>query len=178
MTTSPSPADERRATAAADRRAMAVTAFVVTAAALFAVTAVAFGTTHQRDIHAGSPVGTVRSFLVDAAVDHYGVDGCRYLTTAAQRRLEDAQSPHPSCEIALSHRQLTLGGREIATEAAVKALGFRAQQDGTRAIVTVSGHGGSLTFRLRRATAPERAEFQPPPTGWRIDSGVDGLTGW
>jgi hypothetical protein len=172
------PPDGDRATAAADRRVTALTALVVAAAALFAVTAVAFGTTHGRDTRAGSPIGTVRSFLIDTAVDANGVDGCRYLTVAEQRRLEDAQSPHPSCEIALSHRQLTLGGRTLATEAAVKALGFSAQQNGADARVTVSANGSSLPFGLRRATASELAEFQPPQTGWRIDSGVDGLAGW
>jgi hypothetical protein len=44
--------------------------------------------------------------------------------------------------------------------------------------VTVSAGGASLTFGLHRATATELAEFQPPPTGWRIDAGVEGLAGW
>jgi hypothetical protein len=44
--------------------------------------------------------------------------------------------------------------------------------------VTVSAGGASLTFGLHRATATELAEFQPPPTGWRIDSGVEGPAGW
>jgi hypothetical protein len=157
---------------------MRATAIVVALAALLAASAVAFGTTHERDTHPGSPAGTVRSFLIATAIDHNGVAGCRYLTVEAQRRVEDAQSPHPSCEIALSHRELGLGGRTLLNEAAVKALSYRTQQQGTRARVTVSTDGASLTFGLRRATATERAEFQPPPTAWRIDSGVEALAGW
>jgi hypothetical protein len=170
--------DETRPTAAADRRAVRRGAIVVAIFLLLAASAVAFGAAHSRDDHAGSPIGTVRSFLIDTAIDHNGVFGCRYLTVGASRRLQDAQSPHPSCEIALWHRQLRLGGRTIDDEAAVKALSYRAEQHGADARVTVSADGASLTFGLHRATAGERAEFQPPPTGWRIDSGVEGLAGW
>jgi hypothetical protein len=178
MTGSRQPADEVRANATTERRAVRVTAMVVGLTALLAASAVAFGTARERDTHAGSPAGTVRSFLIATAIDHNGVVGCRYLTVEASRRLEDAQRPHPSCEIALSHRQLTLGGRTLDDEAAVKALSYRVQEQGTRARVTVSGDGAALTFGLRRATGTELAEFQPPPTGWRIDSGVEGLAGW
>jgi hypothetical protein len=169
--------DDARATAAADHRALRRVAIAVAVGIALAVSAVAFGTTHERDVGAGSPAGTVRAFLIDTGVDHYGVDGCRYLTVQARRRLQRAPS-HPSCAIALSQRQLRLGGRVIDDEGAVKALDYRSEQDRTRALVTVSGNGASLSFGLRRATAGERAEFRPPPTGWRIDSGISGLAGW
>jgi hypothetical protein len=178
MTPAGPPPDEVRQTAAGERRAVRRTAIAVAIAAVLAAGAVTVGTALGRDSQAGTPTGTVRSFLIDTAVDHNGVEGCRYLTLEARRRVQDAQRPHPSCEIALSHRQLTLGGRTLDDEAAVKALSYRVQQQGTRARVTVSGHGAALTFGLRRATATELAEFQPPPTGWRIDSGVEGLAGW
>lgn len=154
------------------------TAIAVAIAVVMAVSAIAIGTARGRDSHGGSPAGTVRSFLIDTAIDQDGVGACSYLTVASRRRLQDAQTPHQSCEIALSHRQLRLGGRTLGDEAAVKALSYRVWQQGTRARVTVSADGGSLSFGLRRATATELAEFQPPPTGWRIDSGVDELEGW
>jgi hypothetical protein len=172
------PPDELRSQATAERRAVRTGAIAVAVAVLLAAGAVAFGTARGRDTQAGSPVGTVRSFLIGTAIDHNGVDGCRYLTVEARRRLQDAQSPHTSCEIALSHRQLTLGGRTLDNEAAVKALSYRGQQHGPDARVAVSANGASLTFGLHRATAGEVAGFQPPPTDWRIDSGVQGLAGW
>jgi hypothetical protein len=170
--------DEVRAHTGADRRAVRRGAIAVVVLLVLAASAVAVGTALSRDRVAGTPIDTVRSFLIDTAIDHNGVFGCRYLTVEAQRRLQDAQTPHPSCEIALSHRQLTLGGRTLDTEAAVKGLSYRAVQSGGRARVTVSANGASLTFGLRRATASEKAEFQPPPTDWRIDSGAGGLAGW
>ena len=147
-------------------------------AVVMAVSAMAIGTARGRDSHDGSQAGTARSFPIDTAIDQDGVDACRLLTVASRRRLQDAQTPHQSCEIALSHRQLRLGGRTLGDEAAVKALCYREWQQGTRARVTVSADRGSLTFGLRRAAATELAEVQRPPTGWRIDSGVDELEGW
>jgi hypothetical protein len=161
-----------------DRRAVRRTAIVLAIALLLVASAVAYGTVRGRDTHAGSPVGTVRSFLIVTAIDHNGVVGCRYLTVEESHRLQVAQPAHPSCAIALTARRLTLGGRTLDDEAAVKRLTYRSRQSGDRATVTVSGNGGSITFGLRRATASERAEFQPPATDWRIDSGVDGLAGW
>jgi hypothetical protein len=178
MSTTRESTERAPAGTAATRRAVRHTALFMAATAVLAVSAVALGTAIGRDSDAGSPASTVRAFLIDAAVEHNGVVACRYLTPHALRRVLDVEPPHSSCETSLSFRRLTLGGRLIDQESAVKALKYRVEQRGGRARVTVSGDGAAHSFGLRRATATELDEFQRPPTPWRIDSGVDGLAGW
>ena len=164
--------------ATAGRRALRRTAMLVAATAALAVSAVALGTALGRDTGAASPTGSVRDFLIVAAVDRNSVGACRYLTAHAVRRVENVEPPHTSCEIALWAARLRLGGRLIDQESTVKGLTYRVEQRGTRAGVTVSADdGAALTFGLRRATATERDEFQAPATLWRIDSGVERLVG-
>jgi hypothetical protein len=177
MSTTREPTDGAPTGAASARRAVRRTALVIAATAVLAVSAVALGTALGRDTGAGSPAGTVRDFLIVAAVDRNSVGACRYLTARAVRRVENVEPPHTSCEIALWAARLRLGSRLIDQESAVKGLTYRAEQRGERARVTVSGDGSALTFGLRRATATERDEFQAPPTPWRIDSGVERLVG-
>jgi hypothetical protein len=178
MSTTREPADGAPTGATAARRAVRRTALVIAATAVLAMSAVALGTALGRDTRAGSPTGTVRDFLIVAAVDRNSVVACRYLTAHAVRRVENVEPPHTSCEIALSAARLRLGGRVIDQESAVKGLTYRVEQRGTRAGVTVSADdGAALTFGLRRATATERDEFQAPTTLWRIDSGVERLVG-
>lgn len=178
MSTTREPTDAARTGATAARRAVRRTALVVAATAVLAVSAVALGTALGRDTGAGSPAGTVRDFLIVAAVDRNSVVACRYLTAHAVRRVDNVELPHTPCEIALSAARLRLGGRLVEQESAVKGLAYRVEQRGTRAVVTVSADdGAALTFGLRRATATERDEFQAPPTPWRIDSGVERLVG-
>jgi len=170
----PQPAEPTRSGAGA-RRAVRRTIGLVVATAVLAVSSVALGATLGHDEDRGSPAETVRDFLTVAAVDGNGVAGCRYLTSAAVRRLEAAEPSPSSCEIALWSARLELGGRVIDQESEVKGLTYRVEQRGGVARVTVSAGGGAHTFVLRRATASELREFQAPATTWRIDSGVDGL---
>jgi hypothetical protein len=145
--------------------------------AAFAVAAFASAATFTHDDGSGTPEHTVRDFLVSAVVDHDGMDACAFASSRSLQRLEAPTPGGMSCVTAVAdHAQLTLGGEPIATEAAVKALTYRAerQADGGER-VTVSGHGDSRSFLLRRATRSERVEFDAPPTPWRIDAGVTGL---
>ena len=145
--------------------------FGVTAAA--AVTALAGAAAFTHDDDSGTPEHTVRDFLVDAVVDHDGMDACAYASSRSLRRLQAAAPRGMSCVTAVAdHAELTLGGEPIATEAAMKALTYRAERhaDGGER-VTVSGHGDSRSFLLRRATQSERVEFEAPHTPWRIDAG-------
>jgi hypothetical protein len=145
--------------------------FGVTAATAFAAFAGAAAFSHDDD--SGTPEHTVRDFLVSAVVDHDGMVACAYGSSRSLQRLEAAAPRGMSCVTAVAdHAQLTLGGQRITTEAAVKALTYRAerQADGGER-VTVSGHGDSRSFLLRRATLSDRVEFDAPHTPWRIDAG-------
>jgi hypothetical protein len=145
--------------------------FGVTAAFAFAAFAGAAAFTH--DDGSGTPEHTVRDFLIAAVVDHDGMDACAYASSRSLQRLEAATPRGMSCVTAVADQpHLTLGSERIATEAAVKALTYRAvrRADGGED-VTVSGHGDSRSFLLRRATQSERVEFHAPPTPWRIDAG-------
>ena len=130
-----------------------------------------------RDDHEASPAGTVRGFLINAAIDGNSVAGCRYLTPAERQHAEATAPPDASCEIALLPASLRLGGQPIATEAALKRIDYGVDEHGDRASVTarLPGSAAGVTFGLRRATAGEMSEFQAPPTQWRIDSGVTQL---
>jgi hypothetical protein len=178
MSTTRQPTERAPAGTAATRRAVRQTLLLMVATAVLAVSAVALGTLLDQDTDTAYPAGTVRAFLVTAAVDHNGVVACRYLTPHALRQLQRALPPDTSCEAALSFQRLRLGGRLIDQESDVKGLAYRVEQRGGRARVTVSVDGAARSFELRTATATERDEFQPPPTQWRIDSGVEGLAGW
>ena len=146
-------------------------AFGATAAIAVCAVAVASVVTHDDD--SPSPQNAVRDFLVDAVVDHDGMDACAYASSRSLQRLQAAVPRGMSCVTAVADdAELTLGGERIATEAAVKALTYRAerQADGGER-VTVSGHGDGRSFLLRRATQNERVVFEAPHTPWRIDAG-------
>jgi hypothetical protein len=177
MSTTRQPTDLAPSNSAGQRRAVRQTVLLMAGTAALAVSAVAFGTALDRDTGAASPAGTVRGFLIEAAIQNNGVVACRYLTPEAVRSLAAAEPPDTSCESALWSARLMMGGRLIDQESAVKGLSYRVEQRGERARVTVSGNGAARTFTLRRATASELDDFRPPPTPWRIDSGVDGLLG-
>jgi hypothetical protein len=145
--------------------------FGATAAIAVGAIVVASVVTHGDD--SPSPQHTVRDFLLDAVVDHDGMDACAYASSRSLQRLQATAPRGMSCVTAVAdHAELTLGGERIATEAAVKALTYRAerQADGGER-VTVSVHGDSRSFLLRRATQNERVEFEAPHTPWRIDAG-------
>jgi hypothetical protein len=150
---------------------------LVALAALIVVGCVALGTAHGRENREATPAGTVRAYLTDAVIDRNGVEACKFLTPAARQRLEDLTTPHPSCAIALSSARLRAGGQSVRQESALKELDYRGEEHGTRAWVSVGTGTARQTFGLRRATPGELREFTPPPTHWRIDSGVDGLLG-
>jgi hypothetical protein len=149
--------------------------FGVTAAA--AVTALAGAAAFTHDDGSGSPEHTVRDFLVTAVAEHDGSDACGFLTRRTLFEVRAAEPRGMSCVTALSSSAgLTLGQETVDTEAEVKALSYRAGPEaGGRSRVTVSAHGDSRTFVLRRATRRELEQFAAPPTPWRIDSGVPGL---
>jgi hypothetical protein len=151
------------------RTVLAFAVMVALAAGAFIAADVA-----RHDTGAGSPAGTVRDFLITAVTDRDGTDACTYLTADAVRELAFAE-PDTECPTALAPAHLTLGGEALADGASVKGLAYHVRQSGGRAWVTVSAHGATHTFTLRRATAEERAEFDPPDTPWRIDTGVDAL---
>jgi hypothetical protein len=175
MSTSQQATGVTASNAAGQRRAVRQTALLMAGTAALAVSAVALGTAIGRDTGAGSPAGTVRAFLTEAAIENNGVAACRYLTSDAVRRLAAVEPRDTSCENALRSARLTLGGRLIEQESALKALDYRVEQSGERARVTVSGNGAARSFTVRRATASELDEFQPPPTRWRVDGGVNAL---
>jgi hypothetical protein len=136
-----------------------------------AVAAVAFG----RDSKSATPEGTVRDFLVTAAVDQDGVDACDYLTGHAVAELAAVEPRDTSCEQALDAATLTLGRDALDTEAAVKTLSYREQSSGDRARVTVEADGVARTFTLRKVDTPPPAGMLSS-TPWRIESGVTALT--
>jgi hypothetical protein len=149
--------------------------FGVTAAA--AVTALAGAAAFSHDDDSGTPEHTVRDFLVSAVAEHDGSDACGFLTRHTLLEVQAAEPRGMSCVTALSSSaRLTLGRETVDTEAEVKALSYRAEPEaGNRSRVTVSAHGDSRTFVLRRATRRELVEFAAPSTPWRIDSGIRGL---
>lgn len=149
--------------------------FGVTAA--IAVAALAGAATFTHDDGSGSPEHTVRDFLVSAVAEHDGFQACRYVTRRTLLEVHAAEPSGMSCEAALSaDARLTLGRDTVDTEAAVKALSYRAEPEaGGHMRVTVSAHGDSRTFVLRRGTRRELGEFEAPHTPWRIDAGVAAL---
>lgn len=158
-----------------DRHAMRRTLLVLAAAGALVVSAFTVATTETGGADAASPEGTVRGFLIAAVVDRGGVGACRYLTGHAVRELDAVEPRDTSCEAALSSARLRLGDEWLNQESSVKRLSYSVEQRGARAWVTVSTDGAARTFGLRKAGPRERAEFLPPPTPWRIDSGVDAL---
>jgi hypothetical protein len=151
------------------------TGLALAVVAVLAVATVMLAAATSADSGAGSPAATLRSFLINASVDQAGVEACRYLNPHARAQLERAEPPHTSCEIALSAARLRLGDENVDSEAAVKGLSYRVEQQGDVARVTVGAHGAERAFTLRKATSQERDEFRAPPTSWRVDSGVDAL---
>lgn len=157
--------------------ALRSTLMLLAATAAIAVGAFAVAAAMTHDDGSGTPEHTVRDFLVSAVAEHNGFQACRYVTHRSLLELQAADARGMSCEAALSsYARLTLGGERVDSEAQVKALTYRVadESDGS-ARVTVSAHGDSRTFVLRRATRREVVEYHAPDTPWRIDAGVDGL---
>jgi hypothetical protein len=158
-----------------ERRAvrMTVIAFAVTAVVAVAALAAAGAVTHDDD--SGSPQHTVRDFLVSAVVDQEGLAACPYLTDYALQSVRAFEPRGMSCVTAMASAGLTLGGERVDAESEVKALSYRTERRGKGVRVTVSTGGAAQTFVLLPATRTELGEFDPPPTQWRIDSGIDAL---
>lgn len=160
---------------ARDRRAVRRAVLILGATAAIAVGAVALAAAVAHDTGSGTPEHTVRDFLIDAVVDSDGFGACRYVTRHALVEVHAVEPPGTSCEAALSSARLTLGGEIVDREAAVKRLSYHVERRDGRAWVTVGADGAARTFVLRRGSRRELAEFEAPPTPWRIDSGVDAL---
>jgi|tagenome__1003787_1003787.scaffolds.fasta_scaffold20414154_2 hypothetical protein len=158
------------------RRLVRRTLLVFAATVAVAGGAFAVAATDAHDHGFGSPDETVRNFLLATAVDGNSVQGCTYLTPRAVRAFRTLEPPHTTCDEALTRVRLVLGGESIDDEAAVKGLSYHVVQGPGRARVSVSAHGSSLSFGLRRAT-PEDEVAVPDPdrASWRIDSGLDAL---
>jgi hypothetical protein len=121
----------------------------------------------QAPVRPGStPAGTVRGFLGYVANDN-GVGACRYLTTGAQDAVQGRPISGPGCAAVLDEAQLP----GISTDAQVGRLRYSTRGR----TVTVVGDGNRLRFVVAPATPVERAEFQAPPTPWRIASNVSSL---
>jgi hypothetical protein len=114
-----------------------------------------------------SPQGTVRGFL-GAVVDRDGVSACRYLTAGARRSFERSGA---TCEEFFGESELQLGGHGFTSDGSLAGLTFASHGR----VVTVSWHGNAMRFVVRPASARELAEFQAPPTPWRIASNVSRL---
>ena len=147
------------------------------AAAALVPCAVVAASVVSHDDDSPSPQHTVRDFLVAAVARHDGLRACRYVTREALVDVHVIEPRGMSCEAAVSsYAHLTLGGERIDTEAALKSLTYRAEPEpGGRERVTVSAHGASRSFVLRRGTRRELVEYLAPSTPWRIDAGVTGL---
>jgi hypothetical protein len=154
-------------------RAVRQTGRRLAVAALVAV-AVAGTTVAVRHESAPTPQDTVRGFLVTVVVDQDTVTACRYLTSRAEAEIAAAEPRATPCEQGLMGAKLTLGGDTAGSEAAVKLLRYRTQQDGGTARVTVQADGATRAFTLRKVTGQSFAG--PAPDGpWRIDGGVGAL---
>ena len=143
------------------------------ATAVIAVGAFAASAAVSHEHGSGAPEHAVRDFLIDAVVDHDGMEACAYGSSGSLQRLQALVPRGMTCVTAVAdHAPLTLGGERITTEAEVKALRYsdRRQADGGER-VTVSAHGDSRSFLLRSESQSERVEFDAPRTPWRIDKG-------
>lgn len=175
MPKQPEPSSPERTVRSTAPRALRIGAVLVALTALLVVGSVTLGTALGREDREASPAGTVRAFLTEAVIDRNGVVACRYLTPRARQLVEATTSRGASCAIAMSASALRLGGRNIIQESSLKRLDYRVDERGGRAQVTVGRGAAAQSFSLRRATPAELREFQPPPTHWRIDSGVQDL---
>jgi hypothetical protein len=121
----------------------------------------------------GTPQATVRDFLTTAVVDNNGPVACTYLTQAAQVSAAGTRpGVAPGCDIFFNDAGLTLGGLQVQSNADLNQLSYRVVPRGADRLVEV-GHGGQrISFLLRPADAAGLAEFRPPPTGWRVTSGI------
>jgi hypothetical protein len=114
----------------------------------------------------------VRSFLIEAIVDHDGFGACQYLDGHARDELRAvAPTPYAGCQMTMGQAQLRLGSQDIEQESQVKALASRVRRRGPDVLVTVA-RSGSVTFVVKRGSRRDLEEFRAPPTPWRIDSGV------
>lgn len=164
-----------QAPTARDRRAVRTTVIVFAVTAVVAVAALAAAAAVTHDDDSGSPQHTVRDFLVSAVVDQEGLVACPYLTDHALQRVRAFEPRGMSCVTAMASAGLTLGGERVDAESEVKALSYRTERRGQQVRVTVSTGDAAHTFVLLPATRTEMDEFSPPPTQWRIDSGIDAL---
>jgi hypothetical protein len=114
----------------------------------------------------GTQAGTVRGFL-GYVVNDNGVGACRYLTVRARDAVQGRPITNSGCAAVLDEAQLP----GIATDAQVGRLRYTVHGR----TVTVMGDGDRLHFVLQPATQRDRAEFQAPPTPWRIASNVSYL---
>jgi hypothetical protein len=106
--------------------------------------------------------------FLGAVVDRDGVSACRYLTAGARRSFERSGA---TCEEFFGESELQLGGHGFTSDGSLAGLTFASHGR----VVTVSWHGYTSRFVLRPASARELAEFQAPPTPWRIASNVSRL---
>jgi hypothetical protein len=114
----------------------------------------------------GTQAGTVRGFL-GYVVNDNGVGACRYLTNRARDAVQGSPITNPGCAAVLDQAQLP----GITTDAQVGRLRYTVRGR----TVTVVGDGDRLHFVLQPATRSDRAEFEAPPTPWRIASNVSDL---
>jgi hypothetical protein len=158
-----------------DRRAVRRAVLGFAAVAVIAVGAFLGARAVARNLDPGTPASTVRDFLITTVADRDGVDACRYLTPHATRQVAADEPRDTPCPAALEFARLTLGRGTVRLESTIKGLSYRVEKRGDRSQVTVEADGAARTFELRKATASELAEFEAPPTPWRIDSGVVAL---
>jgi hypothetical protein len=119
-----------------------------------------------------TPAATVQSFLSSALVDQNPVTACSYLTPRARKSFE--RPGGQDCASFIASARLNLGGHAIVSNRQLDHLTYTVVPDKNARIVHVAH---TLTFVLRPASAAALAEFQAPPTDWRIDSSVAALGG-
>jgi hypothetical protein len=167
------PADDADA-APVEHSAMRALLTSIAVIAVLAVGALAVSAAVTHDDDSPTPEHTVRDFLLAAVSRHDGLRACRYLAEEAVVDVHGGEPRGMSCEATISDdAHLTLGGKVVTTEAAIKGLDYSAEtgSDGT-VTVTVSSGGAGRSFVLRHATQRELVEYLEPPTPWRIEAGV------
>ncbi len=121
---------------------------------------------------ADDPRVAVREFLVAAAVDHNGEAACSFMTGRARRQAERRVGEGVTCQEAFDDAELSLDGTDAPTGRQIYDLPVEIRGDGSAREAIVRVDGRIRSFRLVRADPNEQAEFEPPDTEWRIDSGA------
>jgi hypothetical protein len=157
----------------------AVLALAATAALVAAGTGIATAA-HHDDTRAQTPPAAVRDFLVVALVDHDGNAATNYLTPRARQEIAALAPPGSRATVAQLLADLTLDGPHgapVTTEHAVDALPLRiTDNNGNRVEITLPTAAGPRTLTVVDAfPAGDDADFDPPPTPWRIDAGLGAL---